>query len=118
MTLVASTQSRVAVGRVPRQVVGRVSPAAREEGRRDAQQQHDADRALDRARTEGRLAVLQAGLDAATELAADRGAQLTRLRDTPTAGAPTATGRGRARRTATTGPPEATDPGDGGGAGS
>jgi hypothetical protein len=86
--------------------------AAREEGRRDAQQRHDAERALDRARTDGQLAVLQARLDAATELAAERATQLSRLRDTPptpptrataTAAARAGTGRGRAGRPA--GPP-------------
>jgi colicin import membrane protein len=95
----------------------------REEGRRDAQQRHDADLALDRARAEGQLAVLQARLDAATELAADRAAQLSRLRDTPptpptAAAVPLAaastgrTSRGRPRRAGAS-PPDASPPGDG-----
>ena len=74
-----------------------VAPAvavAREEGRRDGDLAHSVVLDLQQARHEGQLAVLEAQLDAARALAADRAEQLSRLGRPGTPPAPAGGGAG------------------------
>jgi hypothetical protein len=94
--------------------------AAREQGRADGDQRYTAQLAVERAQAEGQLAVLQARLDAATALAADRAEQLRQLTG-PLAAGPT-TGRrpprksaGSGRRSAGADAASGVDPGSAGG---